>query len=140
MPIWVVHPAGCPVRRLPLCRRPGRPSGSCRCAAALASHRGKAREEFCLLPHFGEDLCLGVAGDVVGDGKGAIGAGTFGVHPALGDHLPVEVGEFLLEPDILQERRSAWSGGHGVLIVDDGCAGPGGKFFLLFFDKILLLM
>ena len=106
--------------------------------AALAGDGGKAQEAVGLLADLGEDLGLCILGDVMGDGKGAVGAGTFGVHPAFGDHLPIEVGKFLQEPDILEKRRSAWSGGHGVLIVDDRCTGPGGKFFLLFFHKLLL--
>ena len=106
--------------------------------AALAGDGGKAQEAVGLLADLGEDLGLGVLGDVMGDGEGAVGAGTLGVHPAFGDHLPVEVGEFLQEPDILQQHRSARSGGHGVLVVDDGGAGPGGQFFLLFFHKLLL--
>ena len=97
--------------------------------AALAGHGGKADEEIGLLSHLGEDLGLGIAGDVVGDGEGAVGAGTLGVHAALGDHLPVEVGEFLQEPDILQQHRAARSGGHDVLVVGDGSAGVGGQFF-----------
>ena len=94
-------------------------------SAALAGHRGKAQEKIGLLADFGKNLGLGVAGDVVGDGKGAIGAGTLGVHAAFGDYLPVEVGKFLQIPDILQQHRAARSGGHGVLVVDDGSAVPG---------------
>ena len=97
----------------------------------------KRRKQSVFFPTSGEYLGLGVAGDVMGDGKGAVGAGTLGVHAALGDHLPVEVGEFLQEPDILQQHRAARSGGHDVLVVDDGCAVPGGQF-LLFFHKNLL--
>ena len=59
--------------------------------AALAGHGGEADEEVGLLADLGEDLGPGVAGDVVGDGEGAVGAGALGVHAALGDHLPVEV-------------------------------------------------
>ena len=77
-------------------------------SAALAGHRGKAEEEFGLLAHFGENLRLGVAGDIVGDGEGAVSAGTLGVHAPLGYHLPVEVGELFQEPDILQQHRAAW--------------------------------
>ena len=98
--------------------------------AALAGHRGKAEEAVGLLADLGEDLGLGILGDVVGDGKGAVGAGALGVHAPLGDHLPVEVGEFLQEPDILQELRAARSGGHRVLVVDDGGAVSWWSVFL----------
>ena len=76
----------------------------------------KRRKQFGLLPDFGENLGLGIFGDVVGDGEGAEGAGSFGVHAALGNYLPVEVGQFLQKPDILQAvpgravRRSWCSG------------------------------
>jgi len=70
--------------------------------ASLAGHGGETGEEIGLLSHFGEDLCLGVAGDVMGDCKGTVGPGSLGVHAPLGDDLPVEVSEFFQEPDILQ--------------------------------------
>ena len=95
--------------------------------SALAGHRGKAGEEIGLLSHLGEDLRLGVAGDVVGDGEGAVGPGALGVHASLGDHLAVEVGEFLQKPDILQQHRAARPGGHDVLVVGDGSAGVVGQ-------------
>ena len=91
----------------------------------------KRRKQSVFLPTCGEDLGLGVLGDVVGDGKSAIGAGALGVHAPLGDHLPVKVGEFLQKPDILKQHRAARSGGHGVLVVDDWGAVPGGQFFLV---------
>ena len=62
--------------------------------------------------------------------KCAVSAGTLGVHPAFGDHLPIKVCEFLQEPDILEKCRSAWSSGHSVLVVDDRRPSPHGKFFL----------
>jgi hypothetical protein len=39
--------------------------------------------------------------DVVRDGERTVGAGALGVHAPLGNHLTVEVGELLQEPDIL---------------------------------------
>jgi hypothetical protein len=59
-------------------------------------------------------------GDVVGDGEGPVGAGTLGVHPPFGDDFAIEVGEFFQEPDILQQLRAAWPGGHHVLVVATG--------------------
>ncbi len=70
--------------------------------AALAGDGGEAKEAFGLLADLGEDLRLGVLGDIVGDGKGAISAGTLGVHPSFGDYLPVEMGHFFQEPGVLQ--------------------------------------
>jgi hypothetical protein len=71
------------------------------CSATLAGNRRKAGEGFGLLPHFREDLGLGIAGNVVGDREGPIGTGTLGMHSALGNHLPIKLGEFLQEPYIL---------------------------------------
>ena len=98
--------------------------------AALAGHGGEAHEHLGLLADGREDLGLGVAGDVVGDGEGAVGARALGVHPALGDHLAVEVGELLQEPDVLEQGRPAAARGHDVLVVDDGRARRGGQLLL----------
>ena len=100
--------------------------------AALAGDGGKAeRSRSVFLPTLGENLGLGVAGDVMGDGKGSVGTGTLGVHAALGDHLPVKVGEFFQEPDILQQYRAARSCGHHILVVDDRCAASWWSVFLI---------
>ena len=113
-------------------------------SAALAGHRGKAGEGLGLLPHFGENLGPGIAGNVMGDREGPISAGTLGMHSALRDHLPIKLGELLQEPDILQQRRAARSSGHGVLVVDDGRSSVRGQLFWLFlfwfFHKNLLLI
>ena len=91
--------------------------------AALAGDRREAGEHRGLLADFGEDLRLGVAGDVVGDGERAERAGALGVHAPFGDHLAVEVGHLLQKPDVLQQGRPARSRGDGVVVVDDRCAG-----------------
>ena len=96
--------------------------------AALAGDRGETHEEIGLLSDLGEDARLGVAGDVAGDGEGAVGTRPLGVHTPLGNHLAVEVGELLQEPDVLQQHRPARSGGDDVLVVDDGSADAGGQF------------
>jgi hypothetical protein len=70
--------------------------------AALAGHGGEAHEEVGFLADLREDLSLGVLGDVVGDREGAVGARALGVHAALGDHLSIEMGEFLQKPNIFQ--------------------------------------
>ena len=106
--------------------------------AALAGHGGEAHEEVGLLADRREDLGLGVPGDVVGDREGAVGARALGVHAALGNHLAIEVGELLQEPDVLQQRRPARTGGHDVLVVGDGRARIGGQ--LLLFHKFLPLL
>jgi hypothetical protein len=80
-----------------------------------------------LLADLGEDLGLGVLGDVVGDGEGAEGARALGVHAPLGDDLAVKMRQLFQEPDILQQHRAARAGGHGVLVVRDGRTGSGGQ-------------
>ncbi len=50
------------------------------------------------------------------------------MHAPLGDHLAVEVGEFLQEPHILQQSRAARAGGLGIVVVDDGRADGVGQF------------
>jgi hypothetical protein len=67
----------------------------------------------------------------MGDGECAVSPGSLGVHTALGDHFPVEMGEFLQVPDILQQNWTTRSGGHGVLVVDNRGAVSVGEFLLL---------
>ena len=80
--------------------------------AALAGHGREAHEQRRLLADLGEDLGLGVAGDVVRDGERAEGARALGVHAPLGDHFAVEVGQLLEKPDVLQQHRAARAGRH----------------------------
>ena len=65
------------------------------------------------------------------DGEPAIGPRTFGVHTALWDHLPIEVGELFQVPDILQQLRAPWASGHAMLIVRNGASSIGGQLFVL---------
>ncbi len=107
--------------------------------AALAGHGREADEQVGLLADLGEDLGLGVLRDVVGDREGAEGAGALGVHAPLRDDLAVEVGELLEEPDVLEQQRAARTGGQGVLVVRDRCAGDRGQRLLVVLRHYLLL-
>jgi len=62
--------------------------------ASLTGDGGETQETVGLLAHRGENLGLGVLGDVVGNGERALGAGALGVHAPLRDHLPVKVASF----------------------------------------------
>ena len=95
--------------------------------AALAGDGREAREHRRLLADLRENLGLGVAGDVVRDREGAVGAPALGVHAPLRDHLAVEMRQLLDQPDILQQRRAAPTGGHDVGVVSDRGAGRVGK-------------
>ncbi len=87
--------------------------------AALTGDGGEAGQHRRLLADLGKDLGLGVAGDVVRDGEGAVGAGALGVHAALGNHFAVEMRQLFDEPDILQQRWTARTGSLNVEIVRD---------------------
>ena len=78
--------------------------------ATLAGNGGEAGEHRRLLADRAEDLRLGKAGDVVRYRKGAVGAPSFGVHAALGDHFAVEVSQLLEQPNVLQQCRTAGTG------------------------------
>ncbi|MGY4427993.1 hypothetical protein ACVWWO_000470 [Bradyrhizobium sp. F1.13.1] len=81
------------------------------------------------LPTFEKILAFGVAGDVVRHRERAVSSPAFGVHAPLRDHLAVEVGELLDQPDILQQGWAARSGGHDVGVIGDRRAGGIGKWF-----------
>jgi hypothetical protein len=59
------------------------------------------------------------------------------MHAALGNHLSVEVSELLQEPDVLEQHRTAFPGGHNVLVVDDGSAVSGGELLFFFHNNLL---
>src|SRR5258708_287178 len=85
--------------------------------AALAGDGREAREHGRLLPDLRENLGLGVAGDVVGHREGAVGTPALGVHAPLRDYLPVEMRHLLDQPDILEQRRAAPTGGPDFRVV-----------------------
>src|SRR5262249_2529851 len=76
-----------------------------------------------LLSYLREDLRLGISSDVVRDGEGSVCPPTLGMHPALRDHLAVEMRQLLDEPEILQQGRTARPSGLNVQIVCDGLTG-----------------
>ena len=98
--------------------------------AAFAGDGGEAGEQFGLLADLRKDLRPRVFRDVVRHGEGAVGTGTLGVHAPLRDHLAVEVGELLQEPDILQQLRTTGPGGHDILVVGDWTSSVGGQLLV----------
>ncbi len=105
--------------------------------AALAGHGGEAGEHLGLLAHGREDPGPGVAGDVMGDGEGAEGAGALGVHAPLRDHLAVEVGQLFQVPDVLKQHGPPRPGRHCVLVVNHGRTVARGQFSLFFHISLL---
>lgn len=99
--------------------------------AAFAGHGRKTQEQRSLLADLGEDAGAGVLGDVVGDGEGAVGARALGVHHAFGDAFTVEMGELFYQPEVLQQRRAARTGGQGVGVVGHRGARGGGQMLLV---------
>ncbi|MND83629.1 hypothetical protein D3C80_754970 [compost metagenome] len=88
--------------------------------ALLTGHGGEAQKDRGLLADGVEQVGLAELADVVGHGKGAVGARALGVNHPLGNALAVEVGEFLHQPDVLHQHRAAGAGGEAVVVVDDG--------------------
>ena len=96
--------------------------------AALAGDGREAQEERRLLADLVEDLRAGEAGDVVCHGEGAVSAPAFFcMHPPLADHLAVEMRHLLHQPDVLQQRGAARTGGHDIGVVGDRRAGRIGE-------------
>ena len=90
--------------------------------ALLTGHGGEAQEDRGLLADGAEQIGLAELADVVGHGKGAVGARALSVNHPLGNALAVEVGEFLHQPDVLHQDGAARAGGEAVVVVDDGGA------------------
>ena len=65
----------------------------------------------------GKDLGLAQVAQVIGDGKGAMGAGAPRMHDALRNALTVEALEFLDQLYVLQQHRPGGAGGLRVLVI-----------------------
>jgi len=99
--------------------------------AAFVCDGGEAGKHRGLFADLRKDLGLGVAGNVVRDGEGAVCAGALGVHAALRDHFAVEMGQLFEQPHVLQQGGPARPGGLDVEIVRDRrtrCMGQGWAF------------
>ena len=106
------------------------------CRAAFSGDCGETGEHLGLLADLRKDFCPRVFRDVVSDGERAVSAAALGVHAPLGDHFAVEVGEFLQEPDILEQHRATRPGSQDILVVGDGSSGVRGQFFLFVFHGL----
>ena len=96
--------------------------------AALARHGGETQQHRRLLAHLREEARFGVARDVVRDGKRAIRAGALGVHGPFRHALAVLVRQLLEQLVILEQKRTARTGGKGVLVVGNRIAAGGRQF------------
>ena len=103
--------------------------------AAFAGDGGEPGEQLGLLADLGEDLRPRVFRDVVRDGERAVGAGALGVHAPLGNHLAVEVGELLQEPDILEQL-----GPRGPAVSTFWLSGTGTPAFVVNFFSLLMFL
>jgi len=56
-----------------------------------------------------------------------MGTHAHGMHDALGDPFPVEVGQLLQQVPVLEQDRAGGSGRLGVLVVGHGRAGARGE-------------
>ncbi len=97
--------------------------------AALAGDGREPRQHRRLLADFREDLGLGVAGDVMGDGEGPMGSRPLGVHATLRNDLAMEVGQLFDQPDVLKERWAAPAGSLDIEVVADGRPGRVGHMW-----------
>lgn len=111
----------------------------CVCRAAFSRHGGKAHKALCLFANLGKYLGLSVFADIVGDGEGAKSARTFRVHAPFGDHLAVEMSQFFHQPNVLHQKRAAFSGSEDVVVVRHRGAGYSGEFLLFVFFHVVLL-
>ncbi len=71
----------------------------------------------------------------MGNRQGAEGSGTLGVDRTLRDAFAVLVSELFDELVVLKLKRSARTGGFGILVVGDRVAGGGGELGILWHDS-----
>src|SRR5258707_238754 len=65
----------------------------------------------------------------MGNREGAESSRALGMHTALWNHLAIEVRHLLKKPNVLEQRRTPFAGCCDVLVVVDGGAECGRKFF-----------
>jgi len=96
------------------------------CATAFSTDGRETDGRSGFVAHFGEELCRGKIGDVVGDLEVTVCAGTFGMDNTLGDPLTIEVSE---EVDMVEVLKEQWAIGRcslGGIRLGDGCTVGGG--------------
>lgn len=71
------------------------------CCVMFIGDGGEVQEYIGFFVDLGEDFCLGVGGDVMGDGEGVVGCGVFCMYVLFGDYFVIEVGEFFEELYVL---------------------------------------
>ena len=67
----------------------------------------KRGEHIGLLAHFGKDIGLGVLGNIMGDGEGAMCPPAFGMDHTFGNPFPVLMGQLLEQLVVLHQKRAA---------------------------------
>ena len=95
--------------------------------ALLTGHGGEAQEHRGLLADGIEQVGLAEGADVMGHGKGAVGARAFSVNHPLRDPFPIEVSQLFHQPDVLHQHRAAGPAVRLLLLSTTGrhwhCAG-----------------
>ena len=71
-------------------------------SSPFACYGREAYEYIRLFPDFREELGTGVWGHIVRYGEVSVGSASLGMHPSLGNDLPVKVGQLFDEPGIFQ--------------------------------------
>ncbi len=92
---------------------------------------GKTGNHRRLLANFGENICPGIFGDVMGYGKSAMSPPAFRMHDPLRNTLPVLMSQFFKKLVILHEQRPSRSSGQRILIIRNRRTGRRGHGFFL---------
>ena len=88
--------------------------------ATLTGYRREASKHRSGLADIGEDLRLGVLGDIVRYGEGSESTCALGMHTPLRNHLTVKVGHLLDQPNVLEQGRTPLASGLNILVVTNG--------------------
>src|SRR5690606_36204970 len=86
-------------------------------SSPLPRHGRETCKHIGLLSDLGKYFCLGIFGDIMGNGKSTKSSRTLRVHTSFRDYFPVKMGQFLQEPKVFQKHWASFSRSFYILVL-----------------------